>query len=46
MTGVSVDIVHIVLDGRYTWGLTDIAANSGEGKIKNRIASITLGFRF
>lgn len=46
VTGVVVDVAHVVLDGRYTWGLTNIGKDSGDGKIKNRVASVTLGFRF
>jgi hypothetical protein len=46
VAGVSVDVAHIVLDGRYTWGLTNIATDSSDGKVKNRVASLTLGFRF
>lgn len=46
VTGVVVDVAHVVLDGRYTWGLTNIGKDSGDSKIKNRVASVTLGFRF
>jgi hypothetical protein len=46
VAGAAIDIVHIVFDVRYTWGLTNIAENVDDGEVKNRVASITLGFRF
>jgi hypothetical protein len=46
VTGVVVDVGHVVLDGRYTWGLTNIAKDDDDGSVKNRVFSVTLGFRF
>ena len=46
VAGVILDVAHVVLDGRYTWGLTNIAKDSSDGEIKNRVFSLTLGFRF
>jgi hypothetical protein len=36
----------LLLEGRYTWGLTDINAGTGEaaGRIRNRSAAVTAGF--
>jgi hypothetical protein len=53
VAGVAVDAGHFVLDGRYTWGLTNIAKDStsdpggGEtGSAKNRVFSFSAGVRF
>jgi hypothetical protein len=47
VTGVVFDVAHVVIDGRYTWGLMNINNDSSDtAKIKHRVASITLGFRF
>jgi hypothetical protein len=46
VTGVVVDIAHVVLDGRYTWGLKNISQDADADKVTNRVFSITLGFRF
>jgi hypothetical protein len=46
VTGVAIDFAHIVLDARYIWGLTNINEDSSEGTVKNRVAQVTLGFRF
>ena len=47
VTGVAVDLGPLVLDGRYTWGLTNIAKDSEDpGTAKNRVFSATIGIRF
>jgi hypothetical protein len=46
MTGVSVDVARLVLDGRYTWGLKNIAKESGSESAKNRVFSFTAGVGF
>jgi hypothetical protein len=51
VAGVGVDLGHFVLDGRYTWGLTNIvkseAVESGdESSAKHRVLSLTAGVRF
>ena len=45
-TGVAADIGRLVLDGRYTWGLTNIAKDSGDDTAKHRVLSLTAGVRF
>jgi hypothetical protein len=47
VTGVGVDVGRLVLDGRYTWGLTNIAKDSSDpGTAKNRVLSASVGVRF
>jgi hypothetical protein len=46
VTGASVDVGRLVLDGRYTWGLKNIAKDSGSESAKNRVFSFTAGVRF
>jgi hypothetical protein len=47
VTGIGVDVGRLVLDGRYTWGLRNIAKNNeGPGEAKNRVFSATVGVRF
>lgn len=48
VAGVTADVgKHGVIDGRYTWGLLNIAKDSSEpGTAKNRVFSATAGFRF
>jgi hypothetical protein len=51
VAGVGVDVGHFVLDGRYTWGLTNIAKAEAiepgdEGSAKNRVLSLSAGIRF
>jgi hypothetical protein len=49
VTGVALDVGHAVVDGRYGWGLRNVTPNgasSVSSEAKNRVASITLGFRF
>jgi hypothetical protein len=51
VTGVGLDLGPIVIDGRYSWGLTNIvkedAVAPGEsGSAKNRVLSLTAGIRF
>ena len=45
-TGVAADIGRLVLDGRYTWGLLNIAKDSGDDTVKHRVLSFTAGVRF
>lgn len=45
--GAGVEFGRLVVDGRYTWGLTDLNKEEEEGiKIKNRVFSVMAGFRF
>jgi len=45
--GVDVVLGPLVLDGRYTWGLMNIAKDSSDpGTAKNRVFSATVGLRF
>jgi outer membrane protein with beta-barrel domain len=49
--GVSADIGHFVIDGRYTWGLTNILKSDALGTdpsdaAKHRVFSFSAGFRF
>jgi hypothetical protein len=47
VAGVAVDVGHLVLDGRYTWGLMNIAKDSSDpGTAKHRFFSATVGVRF
>lgn len=52
VAGVGVDVGHFVLDGRYTWGMTNIAKGTasdpgGEpGSAKHRVFSFSAGVRF
>ena len=46
VTGVSVTSGQLVIDGRYTWGLTNIAEEVLEITARNRALSITVGWRF
>lgn len=47
VTGIGVDVGRLVLDGRYTWGLRNIAKNNeGQGEARNRVFSATVGVRF
>jgi hypothetical protein len=47
VTGVGIDVGRLVLDGRYTWGLTNIAKDSSDpGTAKNRVLSASVGVRF
>jgi hypothetical protein len=47
VTGVGVDVGRLVLDGRYTWGLTNIAKDSSDpGTAKHRVFSASVGVRF
>jgi hypothetical protein len=46
-----VDVDHVVVDWRYTWGLSSIAKNgapetSDNGSVKRRVLSISAGLRF
>jgi Outer membrane protein beta-barrel domain len=46
--GAGIEIGHVTLDGRYTWGLSDLNADpeSPEVEVRNRVFSILVGFRF
>ncbi len=47
VTGAALELGPLVLDGRYTWGLTNIAKDSSDpGTAKNRVFSATIGIRF
>jgi hypothetical protein len=46
VAGVTGDLGPLVLDGRYTWGLTNIEKEETAPKTKNRVISFTLGLRF
>lgn len=46
VAGVTGDIGRLVLDGRYTWGLTNIEKEATAEKTKNRVISLTVGLRF
>ena len=37
---------HIVVDGRYTWGLTKINKTAEDGSVKNRSLTFLVGYRF
>ena len=37
---------HLVVDGRYTWGLTKINETSPEESLKNRALTFLVGYRF
>jgi len=46
VTGVSVNAGMFVVDGRYTWGLTNIDDTGDIGNTKNRVFSVSAGIRF
>jgi hypothetical protein len=51
VAGVGVDVHHVVVDWRYTWGLSSIAKNGApettdSGSVKHRVLSISAGLRF
>ena len=51
VAGVGVDVGHLVLDGRYTWGLPNTGKNgateaSDNGSAKHRVLSLSAGLRF
>jgi len=46
VAGVTGDIGRLVLDGRYTWGLTNIEKEETAASTKNRVISLTVGLRF
>lgn len=45
VVGAGIDIGHLTIDGRYSWGLSDVFKDD-EVKVKNRVLSIMAGFRF
>lgn len=47
VTGISATIRNIVLDARYTWGLSNInALEDDDQKVKNRVFTISVGVLF
>jgi hypothetical protein len=45
--GAGVDIGRLIVEGRYTWGVSDIDKDtSDESKVRNRTAAALVGFRF
>lgn len=42
--GISYELANIVLDARYIFGVTDIY--KGEGKMRNNVFQLTLGYKF
>lgn len=51
VAGVAMEVDHVVLDWRYTWGLSSIAKNgapetSDNGSAKHRVLSLSAGLRF
>lgn len=47
VAGAGVDVGRFTIDGRYTWGLTELNDDPGEEvTIKNRVFSVMAGVRF
>ena len=47
VAGAALELGPFVVDGRYTWGLMNIAKDSSDpGTAKNRVFSATVGLRF
>ena len=47
VVGMSATMGHFVLDGRYTWGLSNVSADPEDTqKVKNRVFTISVGFVF
>lgn len=46
VTGVAVNAGMFVVDGRYTWGLTNISKGDDPDTVKSRVFSISAGIRF
>jgi hypothetical protein len=46
VTGVAVNAGPAVIDGRYTWGLRNVDKSGDGSEVKNRVFSISVGFRF
>ena len=47
VAGVAVEVGHVLLDGRYTWGLLNVIKDATDsGTTKNRVFSATIGLRF
>jgi hypothetical protein len=46
--GITLDIRRFLIEGRYTYGFTNINDTPDEAdlKVKNRTVSVTVGFRF
>jgi len=46
VAGVAVNAGAAVIDGRYTWGLRNIDKSGDGSDVKNRVFSLSVGFRF
>lgn len=47
VVGAGVEFGRLVVDGRYTWGLSDLDADKSDDiKIRNRVFTVMAGFRF
>jgi hypothetical protein len=47
VAGVAVEAGHVLIDGRYTWGLLNVFKDFGDVvAAKNRVFSATIGLRF
>ncbi len=47
VAGAGVEFGRLIIDGRYTWGLSDIDKDkSDDVKVKNRVFSVMAGIRF
>ena len=49
VAGAGLEFGHFLIDGRYTWGLSNINKNKDETddvKIKNRVFAVMAGIRF
>ena len=49
MIGAGIEAGHFTLDGRYTWGLSSVnpaPRKQDDTKVKNRVFSLLVGFRF
>lgn len=44
--GAGVQVGRLIVDGRYTWGVTNISKDEAEVTAKNRGLSLTAGIRF
>jgi len=46
VTGIAINAGRAVIDGRYTWGLMNIDDSTDPSNVKNRVFSVSVGFRF
>lgn len=47
VAGITADVSRLVLDGRYTWGLSNVGTDSSDtSRVRNRVVSLTVGLRF